>query len=37
MRDLSTLIAFVINFIIIFSYSTKRDDNPPDKDGSYGI
>ena len=36
MRDLSTLIAFVINFLIIFSYSTKRDNFEPE-DGKYGI
>ena len=36
MRDLSTLIAFVINFLIIFSYSAKRDDSEPEN-GAYGI
>ena len=36
MRDLSTLIAFVINFLIFLSYSTKRDNYEPEN-GNYGI
>lgn len=36
MRDLSTLIAFVINFFILISYSVERSDDG-DENGRYGI
>ena len=36
MRDLSTLIAFIINFIILLSYSVDRN-NEGSEDGRYGI